>query len=147
MEVEITGLDAIAKKLRYIGVNTEEIVDRALHKGAIAIQADAKRLVPKKTGRLAGSISVEKITGGYSVGTNIDYGPYVELGTGTEGNPAYPHTQRQSWRYMDENGNWHYVKAMRPRPYMQPAFSNNQSRVVKIIRNDLWAELKKRITR
>jgi len=144
-DVEVTGLQSLIRKLDSLGADTNAIIKKGLHQGAKAIQADAKELVPKKTGRLAGSISVEKTSAGYAVGTNTKYAPFVEFGTGTEGDPAYPHTQRSAWRYRDEQGKWHYVKAMKPRPYMQPAFKKNKTRVVKIVRNLLWQKLKQRI--
>ena len=70
--------------------NTDEFRDgldaaltRALEKVGLVAEGYAKRLCPVDTGRLRNSIT-HVIDGGEMaayVGTNVEYGPYVELGT------------------------------------------------------------------
>jgi len=60
---------------------------RAAEKGARAIQARARILAPKDTGRLAESIDVtlERVTADttvYEVGSTLYYAPYQNFGTG-----------------------------------------------------------------
>lgn len=151
MEVEIRNIEALVAKLRHLGENIDEIVDGGLQQGAQKIQRTAKTLIRQKgaydTGNLHRNIVIEKIAKGYAVGTNVKYAPFIEFGTGTRGDPSVSHTQRETWRYKDSQGNWHTAHAMRPRPYMRPAFENNKTYVVKSIRNALMKRLRERISR
>ncbi len=149
INAEIVGLEKIVNKLNAIGENTDEIIDTALLQSAKKIQRDAKKnidiLKAYDTGRLKGSISVEKIEKGYAIGTNVHYAPYVEFGTGSMGDPVVPHTNRHNWRYKDSEGKWHTAKAMPPRPFLRRAFHSNKTYVVKKVRNDLISTLKGRL--
>ena len=150
MEIEVKGLSKLTEKMHSVGANVDAIVDMGLHRGAEKIRKDAMRLIKEQkaydTGRLHGSISVESIAGGYSVGTNVKYGVFIEYGTGTAGDSDVPHTQRSFWRYKTADGKWHTAKAMRPRPFLRPALTNNKNYVVKSVRKALIDELQGRIT-
>lgn len=70
--------------------NTDEFRDgldaaltRALEKVGLVAEGYAKRLCPVDTGRLRNSITHVLDSGGQAVyvGTNVEYAPYVELGT------------------------------------------------------------------
>lgn len=60
-----------------------EAVLRALERVGTEAEGYAKDLCPVDTGRLRNSITHQVDTGGDAVyiGTNVEYGPYVELGT------------------------------------------------------------------
>lgn len=150
MEYKLEGLDGLLNKLNTLGADVDKIVDNALYQGAQKIQGDAKRLIKAKgafdTGRLHGSISVEAIPNGYAIGTNVEYAPYVEYGTGLLGDPAVPHTTRKYWRYKDENGNWHTSHGMKARPYLRPAFNTNKKYVAKLVRSRLLNVLRQKMS-
>lgn len=70
--------------------NTEEAsqgiaraIDRALEEIGLAAEGHAKRACPVDTGNLRNSIThaVEGSEGAVYVGTNVEYAPYVEMGT------------------------------------------------------------------
>lgn len=70
--------------------NTALVVDeindavlRALEQIGMAAEGYAKDLCPVDTGRLRNSIThtVDESTGAVYIGTNVEYAPYVELGT------------------------------------------------------------------
>ena len=70
--------------------NTEEVrqgiqraMDRALEEIGLAAEGYAKRACPVDTGNLRNSIThvVESGEDAVYVGTNVEYAPYVELGT------------------------------------------------------------------
>lgn len=70
--------------------NTEEVsqgiaraIDRALEEIGLAAEGYAKRACPVDTGNLRNSIThaVESAEDAVYVGTNVEYAPYVELGT------------------------------------------------------------------
>ena len=70
--------------------NTEEVsqgirraIDRALEEIGLAAEGYAKRACPVDTGNLRNSIThaVEGSEDAVYIGTNVEYAPYVELGT------------------------------------------------------------------
>ena len=70
--------------------NTEEVsqgivraIDRALEEIGLAAEGYAKRACPVDTGNLRNSIThaVESAEDAVYVGTNVEYAPYVEMGT------------------------------------------------------------------
>ena len=73
------------------------------------------------TGRLRNSITKAVEDQTVYVGTNVEYAPYVEFGTG-----IYVSGGRQTpWSYQDSKGNWHKTRGMKPRPFLRPAFEKN----------------------
>lgn len=70
--------------------NSEEVsqgivraIDRALEEIGLAAEGYAKRACPVDTGNLRNSIThaVESAEDAVYIGTNVEYAPYVELGT------------------------------------------------------------------
>lgn len=147
MKIEVKGLDRLIKGFETAGSaqKVNAVVDKALEKVALKIQAQAKEDCPADTGKLRGSISVEKIPKGYAVGTNVEYGAYVEFGTGTLGDPSVPHTTRKYWRYKDKNGNWRTTHGMAPRPFLLPAFNRYKDKIPAAIKVNLSNALKEAI--
>jgi HK97 gp10 family phage protein len=69
--------------------------DKVMKINAEKVKEKAKKLAPKKSGKLAGSIEVQRLAqSNYSVGSDLDYAGFVEFGT----------------------------RKMRARPYLYPAF-------------------------
>lgn len=140
--VEIKGLQGIVDKLNRLGKDINSIVDDSLRESAY----DVKREVEKNirtvtasynghtykavdTGRLFRSIHVEKLGYcRYAVGTNVEYAPMVEYGTGAAGDPAVPHTARPKWVYYNPAlGEYRTAYPQPPRPYMHPAFETKRA--------------------
>jgi HK97 gp10 family phage protein len=75
------------------------LLDRFLPKAGQLVEGEAKLRTPVDTGRLRGSIA-SKVDGDKAiVGTNVEYAPYVEYGTGK----------------------------MRAQPYLRPSIDYNRS--------------------
>jgi HK97 gp10 family phage protein len=150
LEYKVEGLESLLRKLNTLGTDVDEIVDNALYQGAQKIQGDAKRLIKAKdafdTGRLHGSIKVDRVPNGYSIGTSLKYAHYIEYGTGPLGDPTVPHTTRKYWRYKDENGNWHTSHGMKARPYLRPALNINKKYVAKLVRSRLLNVLRQKMS-
>jgi HK97 gp10 family phage protein len=130
-KIQGPGYVVVSRTAEYLDVATNEI-EKAIAAGAIAIQREAKRLVNqnagptktaprrpssapgqpphKRTGTLGRSIDSETIrrfpnfTG--RIGTNINYGRWLELGT----------------------------RRMKPRPYLRPALDAKRAAVIQAIR-------------
>ena len=78
--VKLIGFSAVTKAIK--DLVDENKIDAITRAAALAVEAEAKRLCPVRTGRLRASITTEKIdTAAYAVGTNVEYAPYVEFGT------------------------------------------------------------------
>jgi hypothetical protein len=83
----IKGIDQVVKELRSYGKDIEKQIDAETQIIAMQISSDAKKLAPKNFGKLAQSISYEKIKeSNYKVTVNEYYAPYMEFGTGTKVN-------------------------------------------------------------
>lgn len=124
--------------------NSEIVLDefshailRALEQCGLTAEGYAKLLCPVDTGNLRNSIthSVQLDDGGGSayVGTNSEYGPYVELGTGVH----YPGGRPTPWVYKDAKGNWHLTHGQRAQPYIKPAVADHVSTYKDIILGEL----------
>ena len=87
--------------------NTDEVLsalEKAKKRGleAIGLVADghAKKLTPVDTGRLRNSISHATDGEAAYIGTNVEYGPYVELGSPTI--KAHHMLQKAATEHTDE---------------------------------------------
>lgn len=113
----------------------EEACLRALERCGMQAEGYAKDLVPVDTGNLRNSIShrvdeKEKIV---YVGTNSEYGAYVELGTGK----YYKGGRQDPWVYQDEEGRWHHTNGQRAQPYLKPAVADHKQTYKNIIKDEL----------
>lgn len=112
-----------------------EAATRALEKCGIAAEGFAKKAVPVDTGNLRNSIShkVDEKEKVVYIGTNSEYGAYVELGTG-----KYCKGGRQDpWVYQDEEGRWHHTNGQRAQPYLKPAVADHKQTYKNIIKDEL----------
>lgn len=95
----------------------------------------AKRKCPVDTGILRNSIShkVNESEGKCYIGTNTDYAPYVELGTGI----YYSGGRRTSWTYEDAKGNWHMTRGAKAQPFLKPAVADHAKEYNTIIKKSM----------
>ena len=102
MKVTFEGEAELSAKFRELVAKARgRQVEAALRAGALIIQNSAKDKAPYVVGNLMRSITNKPdghhATAHVKIGTNIEYGPYVELGTSRR----------------------------RPKPYLRPAFEEN----------------------
>ena len=69
------------------------------------------------------------------VGTNVEYAPYVELGTGVYASDGGGRST--PWAYIGSDGQRHVTVGMRPRPYLRPAVEDNAEEYKRIISTEL----------
>lgn len=112
-----------------------EAATRALEKCGIAAEGFAKKAVPVDTGNLRNSIShkVDEKEKVVYIGTNSEYGAYVELGTGK----YYKGGRQDPWVYQDEEGRWHHTNGQRAQPYLKPAVADHKQTYKNIIKDEL----------
>lgn len=132
------SIDSIILKFEKLG-NLD--VSKPLAKACLVVENAAKEKVPKDTGNLQNSITHEVDGDEGIIGTNVEYAPYVEFGTGLfssqgDGRKDVP------WRYQDAEGNWHTTSGNKPQPYLQPAIQNNRDEIERVFQNAIKEAMK-----
>lgn len=110
--------------------------DVALEKCGLAAEKYAKKLCPVgDTGDLRNSIAhkVDPQGGKVYIGSDKEYAPYVELGTGK----YYPGGRPTPWIYQDAMGHWHRTSGQRAQPYLKPAVAEHGQTYRNIIENTM----------
>lgn len=111
-----------------------EAISAALTKACLIVERDAKKKAPIGDGQLNQSITHEVVVNdkekcGY-VGSNVEYAPYVEIGTGIYSSQG--DGRQTPWRYQDEKtGKWYYTRGMQPQPFLKPAADENRNKILK----------------
>lgn len=129
---EIINLDKLRLKLDSF---TQSDIEKALNKACLAVENEAKKQCPVDTGDLRNSITHEVEDNVGYVGTNKEYAPYVEFGTGifsSEGNG-----RDTPWSYQDDEGNWHTTVGQKPQPFLKTALDKQKKNVIKIFKETL----------
>ena len=124
--------------------NSKEVLEamqqaavRALEKCGMVAEGYAKKLCPVDTGNLRNSIThmVDEQELAAIIGTDSEYGAYVELGTGiyAEGGGGRP----TPWVYQDAKGNWHYTRGNKAQPFLKPAAADHAGQYRDILESEL----------
>ena len=150
--VTIKGIDSLTQRFNKIA-NME--LKTAVNKATQLVHGQAKALAPVDNGGLAGSIHMQvKDTGKELQGrvyTNLEYAPFVEFGTGVNGNGTYPYQvegfnleyKNKGWAYYDEDkGEWIYTRGQVAQPYMYPALKENEKTIKQILKDGVKTKLK-----
>lgn len=113
----------------------QEATVRGLEKCGLTAEGYAKKLASVDTGNLRNSISHAVDEQGYKayVGTNTEYAPYVELGTGKYADGGRP----TPWVYQDDNGNWHWTRGNPAQPFLKPSVAEHTKTYLNIIKDEL----------
>lgn len=118
MGVTIKGLGQLEAKLKKLDPLTKAAMGRGVQKAALKVEGDAKLAAPVDTGALrssintSGSSSSDSVTA--SVGTNLEYAPYVELGTSKS----------------------------KAQPFLQPSLQKNKKIATQIVINEIRSAYK-----
>jgi len=117
MAESVKGLQSLLKKLEKIGDVKE--IDAIAEGISMEIQLDAVQRAPVDLGKLRQSIYQRKIGElKYEVVVGVEYGPYVEFGTG----PQVKVPPEFAVMALKFKGNVTLKTGMRPQPYLYPAF-------------------------
>ena len=129
MVVEITDNSGLVRE------ELQAAVLRALEVCGLTAEGYAKLLCPVYTGNLRNSIThqVQPEEQAVYIGTNSEYGPYVELGTGIH----YPGGRQTPWIYQDARGRWHRTRGQRAQPFLKPAVADHAQQYRGIIEREL----------
>ena len=111
-------------------------VTEPLTKACLLVESTAKKKVPVETGALRRSITTEIHDTYGEVGTNMEYAPYVEFGTGlfaTNGDG-----RKTPWSYQTADGEWHYTTGMKAQPFLGPSLEENKKEIVQIFLRSIF---------
>lgn len=168
VDVSVEGLDDLIDKVERFNENLMNgFRDDIGPKVAQMMHQKAYVLAPYDTGTLKNSIHEFDTRRGidtYDMGIVADarqvgvstatyYAPYVEYGTGTKGDPAVMHVQKDHWYSYNPNYDpekpegkdnrkfliWY---AQSPRPFMRPALSETRRDVLRLMREGVEAAFK-----
>ena len=115
-----------------------------LPKAGVEVLKETRRIIRSKgitdQGTLSGSYHFKVSRDQVSVGTNLEYAPYVEYGTGiyAEGGAG----RKTPWTYFSEKYGFVTTSGMKARPHLRPALDNNRKFLVK-----LWADTYSKVFR
>ena len=107
----------------------------------VAAKQNCNGRFAEPTGTLKRSIRTElKGSNSVEVGTNLEYGVYVEHGTGLyafdgkgrASSPEHP----IPWTYRGSDGLFHTTYGQRPKPFLIPAFNSKKHNIIKYIKEE-----------
>ncbi|WP_035290263.1 HK97-gp10 family putative phage morphogenesis protein [Clostridium sp. KNHs214] len=120
----------------------EKLLEKGMEKALLTIEADAKKNCPVDEGRLRASITHDTEVGDEEVkgriGTNVEYAPYIEFGTGIY---AQDGNGRQTpWSWEGEGVKWegkHLTQGQKGKRFMQDALDSNRDKIGEIFADTL----------
>lgn len=123
--IQILGIEKLVSGFNAAPTTLAQETRTAMEAGGLLIEGTARSIAPKKTGRLAGSIT-HRVSGGGAnliceIGPSVQYGLYVETGT----RPHWMPSGILPWGAMRTIAR----RGTRAQPYMKPAFDQNVGRV------------------
>lgn len=130
----IENLDKLISKLEKL-----DNVNQAMEQACILVENEAKIKCPVDNGLLRNSIThyiednPDELVG--VVGTNVEYAPYVEFGTGIYS--SLGNGRQDRWKYKDAKGEWHSTIGQHPQPYLQPALEENRRKIEKMFKEQI----------
>ena len=131
---KLKGIERVQKHLDNINLD-EKKLNQILSQACLIVENQARRDAPVDNGVLRNSIRSEVEGQQGVVGTNIEYAPYVEFGTGLF---AVNGDGRQTpWSYQDEMGEWHTTIGQHPQPFLGPALEMNRETIINFIKERL----------
>lgn len=158
MSVTVEGMDGLLKAIEQVQGDTTDALTKACRLVGMKVAEDAKAIVSIRTGRLANSYHAERpeidADGAVSVkvSSNVEYAPYIEFGTGYMGandpyNAEYPvdglaFTSKETWRYKDEDGNWHTGHPIPAQAPLRRALARQEVAVAETVRQVLEGEIR-----
>ena len=121
MSVELRGVEELKKGLKKMA--TMDDVKQAIRVNTTEMHQKASRKVRVDSGHLKRSLTIEFLDNGLTgrVYTDVEYGMYVEYGTGIYATGG--HGRKTPWVYYNAKlGRFVQTKGMSPRPFMRPSF-------------------------
>lgn len=135
MSKNISGLDELLMDLDKYNNVSNNAVRKALELSGAEVERQMKMDCPVDTGNLRSSIRYEVNGDSVEIGTNVEYAPYVEYGTGIYANNS--NAKKIPWSYQDENGDWHRTSGQPAHPFVTTALDKCKGVIQSIFKNVL----------
>ena len=134
----IDNITILKDSSKLFGDELKRAILRALERCGSQAEGYAKDLCPisdtgEKTLQQSITHKIDQKNNEVYVGTNVEYGAYVELGTGK----YYPGGRPTPWNYEDENGDWHHTEGQEAQPYLVPAAKDHAQTYRNIFKDEL----------
>lgn len=132
------NITVLEDNTKLFGDELKRAILRALERCGSQAEGYAKDLCPisdtgEKTLQQSITHKIDQKNNEVYVGTNVEYGAYVELGTGK----YYPGGRPTPWNYEDENGDWHHTEGQEAQPYLVPAAKDHTQTYRNIFKDEL----------
>lgn len=117
----VVVIDTSDKAIKKIEAN----IKKTLESIGLYVTGEAKKRSPIDTGNLRGSIThetdmqEEKVR----IGTNVEYAPYMEFGTGIYAENGKG--RKTSWTYRNRQGQVVVTNGSKAQPFLRPAIEEN----------------------
>lgn len=123
-------LDEVTKELK-------KRQERALEVASVFVLGEISLRAPVATGNLKGSYGrkIDMVALIAYMGTNVDYAPYVEYGTGVYAEDGQG--RKTPWAFKGDDGEWHFTVGIRPQPHLRPAIADNRDRIRKMMEREM----------
>lgn len=110
-----------------------EAINKGLEYAGQLVENEAKKKCPVDDGVLRANIThaVDEDNSIVSIGTNTEYAPYVEFGTGVYN----PEGRKTAWTYTTADGETYISHGQKAQPFLQPAVDENMDKIVKQFEN------------
>ncbi|MCC8160119.1 MAG: HK97 gp10 family phage protein [Oscillospiraceae bacterium] len=125
--ITIEGMEEVQAALENLASGGR--LESALAAAGEVVRAAAVENAPVDTGTLEGSISCNVADNAAVIGTNVEYAPYVEFGTGSKGDKSVAHTTKKILA-VSKNGRWYTTSGQAPHPFLVPALKNNVAKII-----------------
>lgn len=138
---QILNLDRLLSKFD----NLQNIdLEGPLTKACLLVEGDAKKRCPVDTGQLRASITYEVEGNTGVVGTNVEYAPYVEYGTGKYASNGKG--RQTPWAYQDpKTGEYIWTAGSHPQAFLEPALLENEKDILKLIEEEIKKGVRKNV--
>ena len=145
--ITIEGLDELKSRLSQSGDYIRDELGKTMLEAVLGIQQSARSFAPHKTGNLQRSILEDVQDSGmqgivYVDNVSAPYGIFMEMGTSPH--DIYPVNARALfWPGADHPYRMVHHPGTAPRPFMQPAFEENQDKVISMFQDMMEAVVNK----
>ena len=131
VSIEFKGLSELVGKYQKLPEKVEMAIADGINEAAGIVEGSAKKLCPVDSGHLRETIHIMKQAAAgrdlsATVGTNVEYAPYVEFGTGVRGDATNENTNLPLSYKMDWAGQI-------AQPFLAPALRNNKDKIERAI--------------
>lgn len=129
--------ELIKHKDELVGIALEIIGTKMADYAAMNLERNPRRV---DTGRLKNSLTHEVVPDEamVEVGTNVEYAPYVEYGTGKYADGGGRQTP---WLFQDSKGEFHITSGMKPNHFLRDALQDHKQEYKQIAEGVLDGKL------